>query len=215
MARDKRCEGVIVNAKRSDIGQRCKRWAVNGKNVCAVHGGAEMGGFANPESLEHRCIARSVRTGSQCKRPALRGTTVCRTHGGQAKQVQGKAQELLDRMVEPVLWQLRDIALRPGTSDSDRLRAMQMVLDRAMPRERKVEVELKPWEVTIQSLFKESPAVGVMREPPAELTQQITDYTPTFDDIEDADVIEDEPEPVPSNVTSFYTRKPKDIVTFH
>jgi len=106
-------------------------------------------------------------------------------------------------MIEPVLHELRDIALNPDQdlSASDRLRAIQMVLDRTMPKERKIEVELKPWEVTMQHVFAPtadgSPSVGIDKSIPPELLAQIGDasgYTPTLEEIE-AEVVEEDDDP--------------------
>ncbi|PTT14641.1 hypothetical protein DBR36_15825 [Microbacterium sp. HMWF026] len=60
-------------------------------------------------------------------------------------------------MVEPVLWELRRIALDAETSEGDRLQAMRMILDRTLPKERKVEVTHKPWEVTLQAIIRQAP----------------------------------------------------------
>jgi hypothetical protein len=110
--------------------------------------------------------------------------------------VQKKARELLDRAIEPALYQLRDIMLKPGTSDSDRLRAVQMVLDRSgFGAGTKVEHEIKPWEITLQHAFKENPPV-INRAVPQDMLDNVNSYAqPTIEDIEDAEVVEDEVDP--------------------
>jgi len=68
---------------------------------------------------------------------AIKGGTVCRVHGGALPQVKAKAaerieaarQELLE-MVEPALKQLRTIVEDAGTSDTDKLRSISMILNR-------------------------------------------------------------------------------------
>jgi hypothetical protein len=175
---------------------------VNDSDFCAVHGGSAKGVFMSAEGAEQsrRCVGRSNHTGSRCKKYALRGSTVCRTHGGYNKFVQAKAQERLDRMVEPVLSQLIDIVNKPGTSDSDRLRAIHLVLDRTMPKEaRKVEVAISPWQATMEHVFKQVPkdmdgSPGIIRTLPAESSaDDAYGYAPpTLEEIEDAEVIEDD-----------------------
>lgn len=188
----------MTNEHRGRAGQQCKLWALQGQDYCARHQHDGGAGPSNPDNLEHRCIARSTRTGSQCKKPALRGATVCRNHGAGSPLVQAKAQERLDRMVEPALHQLAHIMNKPGTSDSDRLRAVQMLLDRTMPKERKVEVTHKPWEVTLQAIIRDAPdgtAIGGGTILPRELMSEtvidaeVVDegqdlHTPTLEEIE-------------------------------
>lgn len=203
MSDKRRCQGTLNNPKHPEQGRRCNRWAVNGKDFCAVHGGAsELSGFANPENLKNRCVARSSRTSTQCKRPALPGMRVCRNHGGATKASRAKAQELLDRMVEPVLWELRDIALNPSRamSEGERLRAIAMVLDRTMPKEVKHEIEVKPWEITMQQIIVENGAPSLNRQPSPEQVAELESFMPEdhrvdddYDDIEEAEIVEEDP----------------------
>lgn len=164
------------------VGQPCKKWAVNGSDFCPVHGGSPKKGLGDPSSFVNRCSATN-RFGEQCRNPSIRGGTVCRSHGGASPQVKKKARERLLEMVEPALVQLSQIMEKPSTSDSDRLRAIQMVLDRTgYGPGHTLEVEVKPWELTMQRIVKELPSVDMVATPePA--------YDP--EDIEDAEVIED------------------------
>lgn len=168
----RRCQGTITNDKRGREGQPCKLWARPGSDFCNRHfmpdGGA---GPRNLDAMERRCIGRHG-DGTQCKNPPLLAQRTCRYHGANEASAE-KAQQLLDRMVEPVLWELRAIALDPATSESDRLRAISMVLDRSLPKERKVEVSLKPWEVTMQHVFADPTNVQIARGLPEEIADTL------------------------------------------
>ena len=56
-----------------------------------------------------RCTATAKSTGERCKQPAVPGSNVCRFHGGNAKQVQDKAQERLDRMADETTAEMQDV----------------------------------------------------------------------------------------------------------
>lgn len=77
-----------------------------------------------------RCKATAHRTGERCRAPSMKGGTCCRVHGGAAPQVKKAARERLLEMVEPAMVQLRRIIDKPDTSDADKLRGIQMILDR-------------------------------------------------------------------------------------
>ncbi|MET4781861.1 hypothetical protein ABIB56_001861 [Glaciihabitans sp. UYNi722] len=195
MSAKRQCAGVIVNPKSPSLGEPCSRWAVNGSDMCAVHGGSDKLGLLSPQDLKNRCVAHSTRSGDRCKKPAINGGTVCTTHGGSAGHVKKKARELMDRMVEPGLHQLREIMLKPGTSDSDRLRAVQMMLDRSgFGPGVYVEHEVRPWEAMMPTLFKQTNVV-VIRDLPDDMRaamESAPDYTVSMEDIEDAEVVEDD-----------------------
>lgn len=81
-------------------------------------------------------------------------------------------------MIVPALVELNKILQSPSTSESDKLRAIGMVLDRTgYGKESNVlhTVEVKPWEKTMETIITATPI-----EQPGE-------------DIHDAEVIEDEP----------------------
>lgn len=170
---------------------------MSGSDFCAVHGGTIKLGASSPGDLQNRCVAKSTRSGEQCKKSAIRGSTVCKTHGGAAKQVAKKARERLMEMVEPALVQLIRIVEQPGTSDSDRLRAIQMVLDRTGYGPGKhVEVEVRPWEVAMQHVFRQQPQI--VRELPESDDENVEvvrhmefDYSESYD-IVDAEIVEDD-----------------------
>lgn len=200
----RRCQAVLTTDKHGKIGTPCKQWAQHDSPYCNRHQGGD--GAGTPRDLERmertvgRCVARSSRTGQQCKRQSLRGMRVCKFHGGGAVASRGKAQEMLDRMVEPVLWELRDIALNPDSSKSERLRAIQIVLDRTLPKEVKHEVEVKPWEITMQQIIADNGAPSLNRQPSPEQVAELESYMPEDhrvddyeDDIEEAEIVEEDP----------------------
>ena len=48
-----------------------------------------------------RCTAKSSWSKQRCRKAAIRGGTVCHTHGGGAPQVQRKAKERLEDLIDP------------------------------------------------------------------------------------------------------------------
>ena len=207
MATKRQCAGVIGNPKDPRKGNPCSRYAVNGSDMCAVHGGSIKVATATASDLANRCVAKSTRSGERCKKSAIKGGTVCRTHGGANRFVAKKARERLLELQEPAIVQLNRILSAPGTSDSDRLRAVQMVLDRTgLGASQHVEVEVKPWEITMQQVFKSNPDPQINRAIPDDMLAEMEAYVPpTYDEVIDAEVIEDDDfEPSDfSNVTSF------------
>ena len=57
---------------------------------------------------DDRCTATAKSTGERCRKNAVPGANVCRYHGGNAKQVQEKAQERLDRMADTTTATIQD-----------------------------------------------------------------------------------------------------------
>ena len=185
MAAKRVCAGTVGHPSNPNLGKPCRRWAVHGSDFCAVHGGSSKNLLANPSSLENRCTAKAHKTGEQCRNNAIRGGTVCRFHGGASGHVAKKARERLLEMVEPALAQLNQIMSKPATSDSDRLRAIQMVLDRTgYGPGRIVEVDVKPWEISLQRIVKEIPEGGLPI--PTYSSEAIVDAELVEDDLEDA-----------------------------
>lgn len=81
------------------------------------------------------CRARRT-NGEPCKNSAIRGGTVCARHGGSAPQVRAKANQRLIEMVLPAMKELNRILNREDVADADKLRAIQMVLNRTGYSER-------------------------------------------------------------------------------
>ncbi|TFC84491.1 hypothetical protein [Cryobacterium sp. TMT3-29-2] len=199
MAAKRQCKGTVGGAKNPNKGKPCRNWAISGSEFCGVHGGSIKIATATAADLQNRCKAHSSRTGEQCKKAAIRGGTVCKTHGGSSGHVANKARQRLLELAEPAVVQLNRILDAPGTSDSDRLRAIQMVLDRTGSGPGvNVEVEVKPWEVTMQHVFAQSTGMQINRAVPEALLAQMGELPAyattdaTFLNVEDADVIEDE-----------------------
>ncbi len=69
-----------------------------------------------------------------------------------------------------------------------------------------VQHEVKPWEITLQHAFKQG-GVTINREIPEELKVEMNALPaysqPSTEDIEDAEVVEDDFEPTPMNILSF------------
>jgi hypothetical protein len=189
MAEKRRCAGTIINPKSPRLGERCNLWSKRGSDYCNVHGGNHVRGVGHPETLEHRCVARK-RGGKQCAKPAIAGGVVCQSHGAGSPFVRAKAQARLTALVDPALAVLQDLLTKRGVSDSDRMRIALAIVDRSGlgPSTRvEVGVEIKPWERAMNRIITDltpdmieaHPALGAWRT----------------DDIQDAEVVEDEPEP--------------------
>lgn len=84
-------------------------------------------GLRNPA---RQCTAKVVNEDRRCEAAARPGMTVCYVHGGNTPQVIAKAKERLLDMVDPALTQLLRIVQDSKTSDSDRLRAINAILNR-------------------------------------------------------------------------------------
>lgn len=202
MAAKRQCAGTVGGAKNPNRGKPCRNWAISGSDYCGVHGGSIKIANATASDLQNRCNAHSSRTGQRCKKAAIKGGTVCKTHGGGAAHVAKKARERLLELAEPAVMQLNRILTAQGTSDSDRLRAIQMVLDRAgLGPGLSVDVEVKPWEVTMQHIFRQGAAgVHINRAVPEDMRKEMSELPGyatggiTLQDIEDAEIVEDEDE---------------------
>lgn len=76
------------------------------------------------------------RNGKPCGLPPIKGGTVCHKHGGSAPQVRAAANRRLIEMVIPAMKELHKIIDREDVADADKLRAIQMVLNRTGYSER-------------------------------------------------------------------------------
>lgn len=138
-------------------GARCRRPAVTGADVCAGHGGIEKS--ITPYAIRQRnqrvkCKATIAGSKGQtpCGNYAVPGATVCRFHGGASPQVKRKARERLMDMIDPAVTHLQRIIEKDTTSDADRLRAIQMLLDRTgYGPKSEVTLEAKPWQQMVES----------------------------------------------------------------
>jgi hypothetical protein len=115
-------------------GKRCRRVAVRGGEFCAAHGGRAEETNAERRKRQGRpdrprCRARR-KNGEPCGAWAVAGATVCRMHGGSAPQVRAKANLRLLEMVLPAIRELRKIIDSKKASDADKLRAIQLLLNR-------------------------------------------------------------------------------------
>ena len=80
--------------------------------------------------VKRQCTAEN-RHGEPCELAPIKGGTVCHKHGGSAPQVKNAARRRLNAMAEPAMIELNKILHNSSTSDRDKLRAIQMVLDRS------------------------------------------------------------------------------------
>ena len=84
-----------------------------------------------------QCTAKAKSTGERCERDAIEGAEVCWVHGGAAKQVQEKADERIReellRLMPKAIKEIGRILDDEEASDSNKLRAIQDLLDRVGP----------------------------------------------------------------------------------
>lgn len=204
MGDKRRCQATITVDRRGNKDAPCKLWAQHNSEYCNRHqGGGGTGTPQDADKTQRRCVARSHQTGEQCRNFAMLAQRVCKFHGGATKASRAKAQDLIDRMVEPALHELRDIMASPKTSNGEKLTAIRLILDRTMPKEVKHEVEIKPWEVTMQQVFTER-APSLSRQPSPEQVAELEAYMPEdhrvdddlddyAEDIEEAEIVEEDP----------------------
>jgi len=76
-----------------------------------------------------QCKARSKQSKKRCRRRAIKGGTVCRMHGGGAPQVEKKARERLNDLVDPAINKLAE-ALEHGKLSPQAITAARDILDR-------------------------------------------------------------------------------------
>lgn len=77
-------------------------------------------------------------------------------HGGNLASVREAANNRLQGMVNPALDKLEEILGAPGTTDSDKLKAITMVLNRTGYGEKNslaIEHTAKPWEGLVDSIL--------------------------------------------------------------
>lgn len=122
-----------------------------------------------PEPVQ--CHAHN-RHGEPCKNHAMHGQNVCNKHGGKAKQNLIAAERRLASKADVLMKELIRIATS-AESEAVRLAAVRDALDRiGIGTNRALEVTVAPWSENIEGLFYDV-------------------------EIEDAEVIEDEPKAIP------------------
>jgi len=120
--------------------------------------------------VQRRTCTAHTRDGTPCKNAPILGGTVCRMHGGAAPQVRARADARLINGVPTMLTELRRIAIDESVPAPTRLAAIRDWLDRAGIGEN------AKHEVTINlPRFQEN----------------LEDLIVGFDDIVDADVVEE------------------------
>lgn len=157
------CKATVKNEKSVNFGKQCSRPSVMGSEFCAVHGGVEDS--VTPEDIRTRIDRPKVKcsgttnAGNPCQRYAIHGGTVCYRHGGNLKNVQAAAKERIKALVNPALAELEKIISKQNVSDSDKLRAIVVVLDRTgfhSKTELSAEVEVKPWQNLVDGILTQA-----------------------------------------------------------
>lgn len=156
------CEATASTPGRPNFGHRCSRAAVTGSRFCSSHDGEKFS--SAPERVRRRkekpavkCTAMK-RNGDPCNRWALRGATVCTSHGGNLPGVRESAREKLLALVLPAIEELEAVLANSTTANSDKLRAIQLILDRTgYGTKSELEVTVKPWEVTLKGIMRSAP----------------------------------------------------------
>lgn len=148
-----------------------------------------------------QCKATSRGSGHRCKLPAIKGGTVCRRHGGSAPQVQKKARERFNDLVDPMIniaHKLADEAEEGKLTPAERISLIKFIADRTgfVPG-KTVNVDgPAKWEVTLQNIIMEVPADLQPQIAPGTPPDAGVHYPqPTIQDIEDADVLEEDTDP--------------------
>lgn len=183
------CKATVGTPKYENFGEPCKRPAVAGSDFCARHGGDEL--TTTPEAmrsrLDHprqRCTTVK-KNGEPCKSWAIHGAFVCKAHGGNLPNVMKKARERMTELLNPALAELQKILTKNNTSDADKLRAIQMILDRGgVPArsEMKAEVEIKPWEGLVRGILTSNDEDIVDADIVPDREQGIPDFDPDKSD---------------------------------
>lgn len=167
------CEATAKTPGRANFGHQCKRNAVHGSKMCERHGGVDDSTMV--EKIRQRVDHPKVRcggtrsNGEPCKNYAIKGATVCSKHGGQLPNVKQRARERMQELVNPALTELQRILTKTDTSDADRLRAIQMLLDRTGNGVKsEVTLDVKPWEQIVQ-------LEGIYRQPPPAMLEMLAE----------------------------------------
>lgn len=108
--------------------------------------------------------------GKPCGANPPAGQLTCVKHGGNNPTHRAKGRERLMAMVEPALVELQKIISNPETNDADKLRGIQLVLDRTgFKAGVEVSVGLSQWDETMLAASGIDPATmqqGVIRNLP-------------------------------------------------
>lgn len=148
--------GIKTNAKKVTKTNRPKD--ADKSNAGKASAAARKAKRESGEPIKRPCTARRS-DGSACGNSAIRGGTVCVAHGGRAPQVRAKANMRLLNMVEPALKELRRIIDDANADDANKLRAINMVLNRTgFAEKQNLEIGLRPptvWDqITEGSVFE-------------------------------------------------------------
>lgn len=102
-------------------------------------------------------------TGRQCQRKTIPGGDVCEKHGGHGKEVQARAEQVLEAarerlldLIDPATEVLKRLVTDEGVNDSIQLKAATEILDRTgMKGAREVNVQVEHHSVDWTALLQE------------------------------------------------------------
>ena len=153
------CEAVAEKT-----GQQCRRDAMRTGTVCIMHAVPNADPNLPVKDLRifdksgRRCGART-RKGTPCAKFAIPGGSVCPSHGGRGSDARRKARERLLDLVHPAIAELSRIVQNDTSTDSDKLKAIQMILDRGgFHAKQEIEVEVRPWQGLLNGIVIEDGA---------------------------------------------------------
>lgn len=94
------------------------------------------------DAQQRRLCAAHRKDGQPCNAPAMDGQRICAKHGGSSPQAKRAARLRMLDLIDPAITQLARIVASPDTRDTDRLKAIEMILDRTgYPKGYQVTVE--------------------------------------------------------------------------
>lgn len=143
--------------------------------------------FRDVPTTKRRCTARvrhGERAGERCRRAPVPGVNVCFKHGGNASQARQAGIERMLMLVEPGMYLLRQIIMDEDASYSDRMKALQIALDRCglhagVRLEATFAAEMPGWQAVLADLFdsRERLAIeGEVIEPDSDLADLTRAY---------------------------------------
>jgi hypothetical protein len=103
-----------------------------------------------------RCTAKTRKgpyRGYRCRKPRLLGATVCQQHGAQLPHVREAARSRLLAYSDLAVQEMINIARSKNEETSDRIRALNSILDRAgVDGKQTITLEVKPWQEALSGI---------------------------------------------------------------
>lgn len=161
-----------------------------------------------------RCTAKKRGTDERCKKPAIKGGTVCRLHGGSAPQVQRSARERFNDLIDPMInitHKLAERAQKGELTAQEQIALVKFIADRTgfVPGQKIEHNGKTTWDVILKGVIKEVGTGDSVEEPyildqfqpeqiEAPASTPTTDamrYTPSIDDVLEAELVDEDPDP--------------------